>query len=422
MDVNETGQIGLPFPDGAVPACPVPTTLPAKPVGNIEALLARLPDIRTAVAGMKDIVLANLVMIGEIPAPTGDEGARVQLILQRLSEAGLQNCSSDETGNGYGVLFGETGVRNLLITGHVDTFVSDVVDQTVELASDRIVGPFVGDNSLALAAMVSLPVLFDRLQIRLKSNIIFHAAAKAFGRGNLEGLRYFLTNSALPIHAGLCLEGVQLGRLNYACLGVLRGEIVCRLPDDYKWAQYGATGAIIPLNDVITRINKIALPRRPLTTMVLGSVEGGIAYYNIARQAILRFEVRGEDSGLLKQIRQQIKDIAAEVAAQSGVKVTFEVVAEREPGGIDIAHPLVQDGRAILGALGREPMLYPTTSALSAFVDRKIPAVTLGVALGERRGELDEIDEAVPIASLLTGVAQLAGMVMALDQRAAADG
>ncbi|MCU0248348.1 MAG: peptidase dimerization domain-containing protein, partial [Bryobacter sp.] len=291
------------------------------PVAGIEAVLARLPEIRAAVAGMQDILLANLVMIGEIPAPTGEEGARVQMILERLSEAGLQNCSGDEQGNGYGVLFGERGASNLLVSAHADTFVAEAQDQTVEVGPEQIVGPFVGDNSLALAAMVSLPVLLERLQVRLKSNVVLHAAAKAFGRGNLAGLKHFLDHSTLPIHAGLCLEGVQLGRLNYTGLGVLRGEIECRLPDDYQWAHYGATGAIIPLNDVITRLNKIALPRRPRTSLVLGSIEGGIAYYNIARQATLRFEVRGEDSGLLKQIRRQIEDIVADVAAQAGVKV-----------------------------------------------------------------------------------------------------
>ena len=74
--------------------------------------------------------------------------------------------------------------------------------------------------------MVSLPTLFEKLQIRLKSNLVFMAAVKSLGRGNLEGLKYFLANSSLPIHAGLCLEGVQLGRLNYSCLGMFRGEIV----------------------------------------------------------------------------------------------------------------------------------------------------------------------------------------------------
>ncbi len=406
-------------PAAQPPPVPPPVAQPA-PVqvmpARVGEIIKQLPQFRDAAAAMQEIILANLVMIGEVPAPTGEEGNRVEMILQRLSECGLQNCSSDEQGNGYGVLLGEQGSQNILISAHADTFVSDVVDQTIEVGKDRVVGPFVGDNCMALAAMVSLPALFDRLQIRLKSNLIFIATAKALGRGNLEGLKYFLANSAMPVHAGVCLEGVQLGRLNYSCLGMLRGEIVCRLPDVYNWAQYGASGAIIPMNDVISRINKIALPRRPLISIVMGSIEGGITYHNIARQVTLRFEVRCEASDLLKQIRQQIDNIVAEVSAQSGVKVKLDIFAEREPGGIDISHPMVQSARAIISALGLEPMLYPTTSALAAFIDKKIPAITLGIATGERKGELDEIDESVQIAPIFTGMAQLAGVILAMDQ------
>lgn len=383
---------------------------------RVEAIVKGLPRVREIAAGMQEIILANLVMIGEVPAPTGEEQRRVETILQRLSACGLQNCSSDEKGNGYGVLFGEQGARNILVSAHADTFVSDVVDQTIEIGQDRVVGPFVGDNCLALAAMVSLPTLFEKLQVRPKSNVILMAAAKSLGRGNLEGLKYFLSNSYLPIHAGLCLEGVQLGRLNYSCLGMFRGEIECCLPEDYKWAQFGSTGAIISMNDVISRINKIPLPRRPLTSIVMGSIEGGITYHNIARQVTLRFEVRCEESELLKQIRQQIENITADVAAQSGMKVRLDIFSERGPGGIDIAHPLVQNSRAVISALGLEPTLYPTTSALSAFIDRKIPAVTLGIATGERKSDLDEIDESVAIAPIFSGMAQLAAVVLCADE------
>ena len=213
---------------------------------NMDRIVESLPRLRELAAGMQEIILANLVMIGEVPAPTWEEEKRIEVILQRLNECGLQNCSTDEKGNGFGVLFGEQAKQNILISAHADTFVSDVVDQTIEVGKDRLVGPFVGDNSLALAAMVSLPALLDRLQVRLKSNLILMAAVKSLGRGNLEGLKYFLANTSMPIHSGICLEGVQLSRLNYSCLGMFRGEIECRLPEDYNWAQFGASGAIIP--------------------------------------------------------------------------------------------------------------------------------------------------------------------------------
>lgn len=384
-------------------------------MNTLDQILEALPDFRVAAEGLRDLMLANVVMIGEIPAPTGREQRRVEFLLQRFTEGGLESCSFDERHNGAGLLTGTKGQRNILLLAYADAAVPDDTEQTVEVEADRVVGPFVVDNSIALAALATLPILLDHLQIRLRSNVLFLAAARSLGRGNLEGLKFFLSNSHVPIHFGLCVEGVQLGRLNCACLGMLRGEIVSRLPDDYNWAQYGATGSIIPMNDVINRINRIAVPRRPLTSIVLGFIHGGISHQNIARQTTLGFEVRSEAADILHQVREQIEEIVQEVGSQSGVRITADFFAHREPGGLDPAHPLVRCGRSVLTRLGLQPMVYLTTSGMSALVDRNIPALTLGVTRGERLGRLDEFDEACAIGPMATGLAQLVGILLAID-------
>lgn len=223
----------------------------------------------------RDIMLANAVMIGEIPAPTFHEDVRVRFMQDRFSECGLQHCSTDEVGNGFGVLPGKTGERRILLVAHADTVFSEKVDHTITMQADRMIGPGVGDNSLGLAALASLPQLLDACGIRLQSDLILMAASRSLGRGNLEGLRFFLQNMKEPIHAAICVEGVQLGRLSYSSIGMLRGEISVRVPEQYDWTRFGAAGAVITLNDIINKINRIRLPKRPKTSIVLGSIEGG---------------------------------------------------------------------------------------------------------------------------------------------------
>jgi len=145
-------------------------------------------------------------------------------------------------------------------------------------------------------------------------------------------------------------------------------------------------------------------------------VKGGIAYNNIARETVLSFEARCESLDILNQIKQQITDIITEVGARSGVKITLDVIAQREPGGLDISHLLVRKATAILTTLGLQPMLYSTTSQLSAIRDAKIPGLTVGLTTGERRYELDEIDESVNIAPLSLGLAQVVGILQAIDE------
>ncbi len=381
-----------------------------------EQIIKELPRLVAGAEGMRDLLLADVVMIGEILSPTFGEQERIRFIGNRFAEYGLQACALDEKGNGSAVLPGAEGRRNLLVAAHADTIVAAERDQVIEVAADRLIGPFVGDNCLALAALTTLPALLERLQIRLRSNLVLLASTRALGRGNLDGLRFFLANSGTAFRAGLCLESVQLGRLNYQCIGMLRGEIVCRLPDDYDWAQYGSTGTIIPMGEVINRISRIPLPQRPLTSLVMGTIHGGIAHNNIARETRLGFEVRSEALETLQQIREQIDDIVEELSAQTGKRITLDILAQRAPGGMDIAHPLVRSGRAILQALGLQPMLYPTTSQMAAMRDAQIPALTLGISRGERRHELDEIDESVELGPIPAGLAQLVGLLLAMDE------
>jgi di/tripeptidase len=384
-------------------------------MSNLEEIVARLPRFREAAETLRETLLANLTLIGETPAPTFHEEERVRLMAERLSEAGLQNCSLDADGNGIGLLPGTEGKQNILLVANADTAVSDEQDQTIEIQTDRVIGPFVGDNSIALAGLVTLPALLDALEIRLKSNVIFLATTRALGRGNLEGIRNFLARSGYKFDAALCIESVQLGRLNYSCMGMLRGEIVCRLPRNYDWAQFGATGTIIPMSDIIGRISRIPLPPRPLTSIVMGSLHGGFTYNNVARETTLHFEVRSESPEILQQLREQIADITEDVAGQSGKEVALDVFAQREPGGIEISHPLVRKARAVLTGLGLQPQLYATISLQAALRDMKIPALTLGITTGERKSELDEVDESAAIGPMSIGMAQLPGILRSID-------
>jgi tripeptide aminopeptidase len=383
---------------------------------SIDVLLQEVPRVCEAAKTLRDKVLANLVFIGEVGAPTFREERRVQVILHRFAECGLHDCSTDEMMNAFGLLPGCEGNRTILVVSNSDTLADEDFDPHIEIRSDEIVGPFVGDNSPALATMAIVPELLELLRWRLKSNVIFMGAARSLGRGSLEGLRYFLNNRVVPIHYGLCVESVHLSRLNYSCLGTFRGKLTCRLPDNYRWTQYGAIGAIIPLNDAISLISQIAMPRRPLTNIILGSIQGGISYQKIARETTLRFEVRSESVAILDRMREQIADIADEVAARAGVHMDLEIFARSDPGGINISHPMVRTARSVISNLGLQPILYPTTTSLAALIEAKIPAVTVGLTTGERRESLPEIEETLRIEPIVTGLAQLAILLKAIDE------
>ena len=376
-------------------------------------LLDRLPEFQAGARELSEILLTNLVMISEIPAPTFGEHRRMQFLLDRFNEYELQNCSTDEAGNALGILPGRSGEQNILVVGHMDTVFPEKVDHTVSIEPGAVSGAGIGDDSLGLAALVTLPQMLSHLGIELNANLIFMGSARSLGRGDIEGIRFFLDNRNVPISSGICVEGVKLGRLSYASIGMLRGEIHYRVPEEYDWTRFGAGGAIVNMNDVINRILEIPLPRRPRTSIVLNSVEAGASFNTIPRQATLQFEIRSESGELVNRLGDQISDICAETSSQTGAEVEFNVLARRQPGGIGFSHPLAAHARSIIKALGVNPRISPSTSELSAFIDQKIPAVTIGLTQGEHH---NEVNERLDIEPVYLGIAQLVGLLVAIDE------
>ena len=369
---------------------------------DLQEFVARLP---ASLQGYRELILANLVMIGEIPAPTFQEQARIDFLPQRFTESGLHNVCSDEVGNGVAVLPGSEGSRHILVSAHADTPFAATIEHTLSLYPERVIGPGIADNSLGLSIIASLPMLLDFLDIRLRSNLILMGASRSLGRGDLAGLRFFLTNSSVPITAGLSVEGVQLGRLNYASLASLDAEITCRTADVQGASR---SGAVLILNQVIHRLCELVGP----DALVLGSVEGGTAFKTPARNAVLRIELRQDSNDKLSGLVRSIDAIVEDISTRTGAQLRFEIIARSSAGGLDPLHPLVENARSIITALGVEPCQDCHSTAASCFNDQGIPGLVIGITEGH---QLNQPDEEISIEPVFRGIAQLIGMLMAID-------
>jgi tripeptide aminopeptidase len=384
-------------------------------VSAIESALERLPDLRTHSLAAREILLANLIMLGEIPAPTFEEEARQRCLQDRFVMAGLQNCSTDEVGNVYAIRPGtapEEERENILLVAHADTFHAASEDHTVSVQSDTVSGLGLGDNALGMAVLATLPMLLDALGIEFKRNLILMGASRSLGLGNLEGLKFFLENKKLPVAAGISLEGFRLGRLSYSSTGMLRGRVSCRVPEEFDWTMRGTLGAVQVLNDVISRICEIPLPQKPRTNIILGQVRGGRSFNRIALRGSLSFEIRSDSAEIVERIRRRIEGIVDELTSQSGVDVLVDFFAERSPGALPFDHPLVESVRAILERLGIEARNDPSISELSAFLDRDVPAITVGLTTGDKHEDEPDLLKIDPI---FDGVAQLLALLLSVD-------
>jgi len=375
-----------------------------------ETLLAH----REALGHLREILFANVVMAGEIPAPTGYERRITRFLSDRFTECGLDNISLDQAGNVAGVISGKTGRRNLLVAAHVDKIWAEAEDHTVSVGVGVMSGRGLADNSLGVAVLATLPLILDELGIALDANLILLGTTRSFGRGDLRGMRFFLENSAWEIDSALCLEGIDLGRLSFSSLGMARGEIVVELarPHDEETSNEAASGVIATLSELVEAMLEINRRGCPDTRILIGSVESGSGYSVPPGRGLVRFEIRSLEADRVAGVEAELVDLVGQFCGREGTSVGIEIIARRRPGNLGLEHPLVREARGILDVLGVESRVEPSVSELAALLDRRIPSLTLGLTKGENR---HSPEESILLDPIFDGLAQLVSMLQFMD-------
>ena len=203
-----------------------------------------------------------------------------------------------------------------------------------------------------------------------------------------------------------------MGRANYLSIGKIRGDIVCDVCLE-KLRSDRSQNALVALNHVINRILSIAVPTQPYTKIRLAKMQAGLSYDSEPDHAELGFEVVSHSDEMIEQIRREMDDAVAEISAQHGVDAKLDCFFRRETGGIPFSHPLVKSVLGVMAQLNIEPDLGRGPSELPEFIGRKIPAITLGITSGEKNQENEP--DYVMIEPILTGLAQLVGVILEID-------
>ncbi|MGC1274600.1 MAG: hypothetical protein WBC44_12920 [Planctomycetaceae bacterium] len=376
----------------------------------------QLPALPGRLQPFREEILASLITIGQLPGSGGSVQERVRHLIDRFADSGLPDAGPDEFGNAVGFFPGRRGGRRILCVAHLDALTRDGSECDLAVQADRVVGDGIGDNALGAAVVAMLPSLLTRLGIELDSDLQLLGSVRSMDRGNHAGLRFFLDHGRREYQFGLCIEGMQLGRLNYFSIGTVRGDVTCQVrPHDSR--SYGAESAIVVLNYIINRILRIEVPTRPYTRIRLARVKAGSrGVYDVEPEsAILGFEIDSHSDYMIERVESQIRDIVAEIGARHAVDATLDLFFRRQAGGIPFAHPLVRAALGVMETLGIAPDQGHSPSELSEFISRGVPAITIGISHGMKN--LDEPDY-VLIDPILTGLSQLIGVLLAIDSGA----
>ena len=375
--------------------------------------LENLPEYEQALRTLKETIITNIVFLGQEPGPTFKEAVRAQLFLDRLSDFGVDECTIDGYQNPIGIIRGKAKEKApIFVVAHMDTAVGKDVNHNYVVTEDTIKGAGIMDNSVGVGVLASLPFIFKSLGLQFESDIVLAGVIQSIGRGNLRGIRHLLKTWSTPIRGALCIEGGELGRLNYSSYGMIRAEIDCTVPMESGFEPQFKPNAILILNEIMNQILKLRLPQRPRSRIIIGRISGGHKHGLIAYDATLGLEIQSDSDSMVKAVFSDIKDIVNGTGHEYRVDLKLNTISSLHASRIGYAHPLVKSAVAAMRRLDLKPVSEPSESELSIFLAHNIPAVTLGVTRG-RDYHLE--GASMEIEPMFKGIAQILGVILAID-------
>src|SRR5438128_1302860 len=362
---------------------------------------SELSQLRAAAAQRTEAVAELAGRICAVPAPTGHEQERAQLVASLWRERGY-TPEIDAIGNVYI----RRGTREhgpvLMLLAHTDTVFPQTTPISVERQGDILRGPGIGDNSVNVAAMIGALDILDELGRETAADIVAVADVGEEGLGNLLGARTAVERYHEKLGAVIAIDG-DLGRITHAAVGSKRWRITVHGPGGHSYGSFGTPSAIHGLGRIIAAIADLEVPQRPKTTFNVGIIEGGTSVNTIAPRATALLDVRSTDITALDRVADEVRTIV-EQRAGPGLQTEIEVLGERPAGERSQADPLVQLAAAAITWLGIEPKYGASSTDANIPISLNIPAVCIGITQVERSHTLEEFLYVPPIG---VGLAQL---------------
>jgi len=375
----------------------------------------RIEAVRAAAHAVTPDVLELTALISAVPSPTGDETAKSLLVERLFSTAGVA-AERDALGDVVGLIPGaeptRAGASRLVVAAHIDTVFPIGTPLEIRRSTDRLSGPGVGDNSVAVAAAVKLADLLRIAGEVPAVDVLVTGNVGEEGLGNLRGIREVLTNRS-DIGAVVALEGHNLGRVTHIAVGSRRFRITVKGPGGHSWGDFGRPNAIQGLSKLIAELDAITLPRSPKTTLNVGMISGGVSVNTIAPEASCLLDLRSVDESALRRLSDRVTRLVDRSNRGDAVLYTAESIGERPAGVVAADSPIVEIAARTLAALGLEPSFDASSTDANVPIAAGIPAVCVGLTTG---GNVHRTDEFIDLEPVPKGITQFALLTLALAE------
>lgn len=375
-----------------------------------------------------DRFVRELIALTEIPAPPFKEQRRGAAYLEMLRSAKLADVETDAEGNVMGIRKGTGSGPMLAVLAHLDTVFPEGTDVTVKRSGSRVLAPGAGDDTGALALMLTVVRAMDAAHIQTSHDILFVGNVGEEGEGDLRGVKYLLQKGKYKdrIKSFISIDGGTQDGIVTGGLGSHRYRVTFSGPGGHSYGAFGLVNPAFALGNAMTKFSKLQVPTRPRTTFNVGVVGGGTSVNSIPTQMYMLVDMRSESPEELKKIDDAFQRVVREaVDEENRARSTVEgrivadvkLIGDRPSGATPASADLVQTAVAVSRSFGFTPSLEIGSTDANVPISMGIPAITIGRGLGGRSHALDEWMDVSQERNVQAAQVVLATILAAADAR-----
>jgi tripeptide aminopeptidase len=397
---------------------------------RVQALVSS-PSFRDAKAFLDadhERFVRELITLTEIPAPSFKEQKRGAAYLEMLRAAKLTDVETDAEGNVMGLRKGAGNAPMLAVLAHLDTVFPEGTDVTVKRSGTRVLAPGAGDDTGALALMLSVIRAMDAAKIQTPGDILFVGNVGEEGEGDLRGVKYLLQKGKYKdrIKRFISIDGGTQDGIVNGGLGSRRYRVTFKGPGGHSYGAFGLVSPAFAMGNAMTKFSRLQVPGSPRTTFNVGVVGGGTSVNSIPTDMFMLVDMRSESPDELRKVDEAFQRVVREAVdeenrarstAEGRITADVKLIGDRPSGVTPISAPLVQAAAAVSRAYGFAPTFEIGSTDSNVPISMGIPAITIGRGLGGRSHSLDEWIDVTKERNVQAGEIVLATILAAADSR-----
>ena len=324
----------------------------------------------------------------QIPAPSYEEGEKAEYVKQKMVDAGLSDVHIDEVGNVLGTWKGTGNGPRIMIAGHTDTVFPRETDLTLKKEGERYSCPGIGDDTRAVAELLSLARALNATGAHGEGDIVFCANVCEEGLGDLRGIKHAFKNSTNHYDGFISIDDKNTSGIIYQAVGSERYLVTFHGTGGHSFTGFGIPNPIHAMGRAIAKISDFQTPKNPKTTFSIGVVNGGTSVNVIAAECSMLIDMRSVDAGELAKLSSKFHQAVEEAVQEENARwedkdnritVAFEQKGKRPAGTQEKSCQIVQAANAANQALGMETLYIGAASTDANIpISLGIPAITVG--------------------------------------------